>query len=238
MLTVFFGLLSLPPLIFGLYLLQCWFRFHASDYYYVEYPYLPIALAASALGIACLCTTLYGAWRRSFYGAIFLIPLIMGLVSMVMIPDALPHNRSMSADINYMGHVSAFLRVWYEAHRKFPADVTEFQEAMKTGPAAWGDRMQSPASVSMYLRKGVRVPYQIVVTQGAVGPQTSNLSDRPGVVYYCVSDDQQEFWLTLTSIRSDLAHKAKFMTLAPGDGEALVVKGAGKDYPPAHTNRR
>src|SRR5205807_1695868 len=44
LLTVVFGLLSLPMLIFGGYFLVCWFRIHTSDVYYVAFSYLTAGL--------------------------------------------------------------------------------------------------------------------------------------------------------------------------------------------------
>jgi hypothetical protein len=120
-LTTFFGLFSLPQLIFGLYLFGCWFRIHTAAVYYVEYPYLLAALIWVGVGAMSVASVLYGAWRRSFYGLLFCFPLLLGVASMVLIPDAYPHDaRSGIADFNYLSSVKSFLRVWYEVHRSFP----------------------------------------------------------------------------------------------------------------------
>src|ERR1700674_5223249 len=194
-LTIVFGLFSLPPFIFGGYLFYCWVRIHTADLYYVEYPYLSSALILIGLGSAGLLSTLYGAWHRSFYGLLFCLPLMFGMMTMVAIPDAIPHiMRSMIADSNYLSTANSFLREWYESnYYKFPSNEAEFREAMTKGPAAWGYRVQSPPSDSFYSRRGTRLPYEIVVVRNARGPYLNNPSQRPGVIYYCVSADQQAF---------------------------------------------
>src|SRR5437660_8554114 len=75
LLTVVFGLFSLPMLSFGGYFLVCWFRIHTSDVYYVAFSYLTAGVIWIRIGILSFLATLYGAWRRSFYGLLFLAPL-------------------------------------------------------------------------------------------------------------------------------------------------------------------
>jgi hypothetical protein len=231
-LTVVFGLLSLPPLIFGLYLLFCLFRMHTAAVYYVEYPYLLAALIWTTVGAVCFFSTLFGAWRRSFYGLLFCLPLVIGLGSLVTIPDAKPHLRSMTTDANYLSSVNSFFRVWYEANHRFPANEPEFRDALMKGPAAWQYRVQSPPSISHYSRNGERLRYEIVVVANANGPRIDNPSERPGVIYYCVSANQQEFWVTMTTLQNDVEPAASLKRLAlRWDGTVWVVAAAGKDYP-------
>jgi len=230
-LTIVFGLFSLPPIIFGLYLFRCWFHIRPPDVYYVDYPYLPASLLLIGIGAVSFLSTLYGAWRRSFYGLLFCFPLVFGLVAMVLIPDAYPHvKRSGIADSNYLSSANSFLRVWYEAHSRFPSNEVEFREAMAKGPAAWQYRVPSPPLNSFYSRSGMRLPYEIVVVTNANGPRVNDPSPRPGVVYYCVSTDQQAFWMTVTVLQSDVARTARLMVMADGTDTVWVVQAAGKDY--------
>jgi len=228
-----FGLFSLPPLIFGGYLLTCWLRIHSADVYYVEYPYAGAALTFIAIGAMSLFCAGYGALRGSFYGLLFSIPLVVGLMTMINIPDGTPHaSRSMLADTNYLSSVNSFFRVWYEANQRFPKDESEFLEALKTGPAAWQNRVKSPPEFSFYSRGGIRLPYQLVVINNATGPQLDNLSRRPGVIYYCVSGDEQEFWMTMTALSEDVSRSGTLKRAADRpDGEPWILAVAGKDYP-------
>jgi len=231
-LAVFVGLGSLPYLIFGVYLLQCWFRIHTSHPYYVDYPYLRVGLCSVGIGLACLGIALYSAWRRSFYGVLYVIPAVLGLFAMEEIPDARPHiMRSMLADGNYISDISSYLRVWYEAHCAFPADEFEFAQAMAEGPAEWRDRA-TPTPQSQYKRRGQSLPYQVLVFHNSIGPRVDSLSDRPGVIYYCVSADLQKFWATMTGLDKDVAPSATIKRVADLTSEnPEMAQGVGSDYP-------
>src|SRR5438477_13132280 len=90
LLIVVFGAFALPELIYGAYLLVCWVRIHLTTVYYVEYPYFAAAIILIAFAAFSLFCTVYGALQRSFFGLIFAIPLVLGLATMVFIPDAIP----------------------------------------------------------------------------------------------------------------------------------------------------
>jgi hypothetical protein len=89
--------------------------------------------------------------------------------------------------------VQAFLRVWYEDNHRFPTDETEFKEALWKGPATWQFRV-GWAPASRYKHRGISLPYEFVAMNDANGPKSANVPQRPGVIYYCVSKDLQEFW--------------------------------------------
>jgi hypothetical protein len=236
-LAAFAGLLSIPALIFGCYLLSCWVRIHTADVFYVEYPYLLAACVLVGMGVLGACCSVYSALRRSFYGLILLVPIVLGFATMVYIPDGTPHvQRSMMNDTDYLSVTGSFLRVWYESHHRFPKDQSEFLDALRNGPAAWQYRVNTPPIESDYARRGVRLPYQVVVVNKASGPRLANLSQQPGVVYYCVTDDQQQFWVTMTGLREDVSGAATLRRVADSvDDKPWVVTAAGKDYPlPIH----
>ena len=232
LLTLFFGIFALPELIFGTYLFACWIRIHTTSVYYVEYPYLASASILIAVGLLSLFGVVYGAWRRSFFGLLFAATVMLGLVTMVAIPDAIPHvMRSMPSDSNYLSAVGSFFRVWYEAHHSFPKDGPEFIEALKTGPVAWQYRVKSPPSMSFYSQNGVRLPYQVVVINNASGPRFDNLSDRPGVIYYSVTSDRQQFWVTMTGLGTDVSERATIKKAADQPHEKpWLITAAAKDY--------
>ena len=220
------GLFCVPPLVFGGYVLVCWFRIHTADVYYVDYPYLLVALVFIGVGVLGILSALYGVWRKNFYGLLFCVRLIFGLITMVAIPDEIPH-IARSIDLS---SVNSSFRVWYEANRRFPANEIEFKEALSKGPAAWQFRVKAPSSQSPYSRNGTRLPYEIVVVSNASGPRVNNASDRPGVIYYCVSGDQQEFWVTMTALRYDSSPTANLKMTLEIPEKVWVVGAAGKDY--------
>jgi hypothetical protein len=230
LLSVALSLFSVPTLGYGGYLFVCWFRIHTSDVYYADYPYAITGLTCFGVGLLSLWASLHGVWRRSFYGLIFVFPVFLGPAAMVEIPNLLPHGFSAVADSNYLSDVGAFFRVWYEDNHRFPANEAEFKDALWKGPAAWQYRV-GPAPASRYKQRGNQLPYEIVVMTDANGPRVANVSQRPGVIYYCVSKDLQEFWVTMTGLQADVDSTAYLWRVVIPQDEIRVVHAAGRDYP-------
>jgi tetratricopeptide (TPR) repeat protein len=137
----------------------------------------------------------------------------------------------MLADSNYIGDISSYFRVWYESHNAFPADESEFAQAMAEGPAEWRDRA-TVTPESQYKKLGHALPYRVLVFSNAIGPRIDNVTDRPGVIYYCVSGDLQKFWATMTGLNTDFAQSATIKRVADlSDEKPLMAKGVGSDYP-------
>jgi hypothetical protein len=150
---------------------------------------------------------------------------------MELIPNILPRGFSGIADTNYLSRVRSFFRVWYENNHRFPADESEFKEAMARGPDAWQGRL-GPTPTSRYKQRGDSLPFEIVVVTNANGPRVTEVSQRPGVIYYCVSSDLQEFWVSMTSLQSDVASSAGIRHIADLADEPLeLVHASGRDYP-------
>jgi hypothetical protein len=234
--TTFFRLFALPALVFGLYLIACSVRTHISEVYYVEYPYLAVGSALMALGAGIFCCALYGASRRGLYKLLLPIGAVLGLATMVYIPDGIPHvERSMIQDSNYLSTVHSFLGVWHDANHRFPKNEAEFSDALKRGPEAWQNRLEPLPAESAYSQRGHRIPYQIVVVSDAPGPRLDKVSDRPGV-YYAVSSDQQQYWITMTGLLKDTSSTATLKRMIDKPQEKLlVVSPSGYYYPsPGH----
>jgi hypothetical protein len=70
---------------------------------------------------------------------------------------------------------------------------------------------------------------QVVVIAGATGPKLDGLSERPGVIYYCVSADYQQFWATMTGLSEDVSPKATLKRVGDRSyDEPWLVAGSGK----------
>ena len=235
--TILFGLFALPALIFGFYLVACSARIHTTEVYYVEYPYLAAGSALVALGAGIFCCAFYGASRGGFYRLLLPVGAVLGLATMVYIPDGIPHvHRSMIQDSNYLSTVHSFLGVWHDANHRFPKNEAEFSDALKRGPETWQNRVKSPPTESFYSQRGHRLPYQIVVVNGASGPRLDNVSDRPGVIYYAVSSDQQQYWVTMTGLLKDTSSTATLKRLIDRPNEKfVVVSPSGYEYPSSST---
>jgi hypothetical protein len=232
-LAVAFGLFSLPALVFGSYLLSCWFRIHTTDLYYVDYPYVRVAFIWIGLGVSCVLLTLYGASRTSVYGLLFSIPLLLGFASKELIPNTKPHlARSMVADMNFLWHVQSLCRDWYLATHKFPASDNDVRKAGSRIPATSQAGIELFSAESYYSLRGNRLAYDIVVISNASGPHMTELSDRPGVIYYSVSSDLQKMWITMTALHDDVAYHADLKRAGDRpDKRVWVVEAVGTDYP-------
>ena len=133
--TILFGIFALPALIFGFYLVACSVRIHTTEVYYVEYPYLAVGSGLVMLGAGIFCCALYGASRRGFYRLLLPVGSVLGLATMVYIPDGIPHvHRSMIQDSNYLSSVHSFLGVWHDANHRFPKNEAEFSDAQAVTP--------------------------------------------------------------------------------------------------------
>ncbi len=96
---------------------------------------LPVCcIRASGIGVIGILCSIYGLLRRSYYGLLFGVPIMLGLAIMVYIPDGFPHTqRSMMDDTNYLSTTGSFLRVWYETHRRFPKIGQNFSMLSRMG---------------------------------------------------------------------------------------------------------
>ena len=227
--TALVGPFCLPPLIFGSYLGICWVRIHTTSLYYVEYPFFLGASISTAVAALSIFLTLHGVWRRSYYGVVFVPPVLFGLVFMIQIPDLIPYlNRSMVADSDFLSNSRAFLQSWYEQNHRFPNSETEFQDAMAKGSVVWRNQIEPLPVESAYSQHGTRLPYQVVVLANATGPRLRNLSSRPGIIYYATSTDQQRFWITMTGLQNDTATAATVKRIADLPNELVVVLSGGE----------
>jgi len=228
-LAVLFGLFCVPALFHGAHLLVCWFRIHTSEVYYTDYPYLAVGFIFSSVGFLGAFATWFGVSRKSFYGLLFLVPVSQGLAAMILIPCMEPRAPSATADANYLSEVRPFFRLWYEENHLFPGNEAEFREAFAKGRAAWGNGAE-PVPASAYRKGGKPLSYEIVVETNATGPRLRNLSERPAVVYYCVSEDRQEYWVTMTALESEFGPASSLVRTGGPNGEARIAHAAGSDY--------
>ena len=225
LLAVAAGFLSLPALIFGSYFLICWIR------------RLPVSARCSGArwgGKLKRVLQLVWCFSSEFLRTRLCCPIPVRFGDFGLHPDGTPHmQRSMSDDTNCLSSVSSFFQVWYESHHRFPKDEGEFVDALRGGPAAWQYGVNAPSPESDYAKDGVRLPYEIVVTNDATGPRLQGLSQRPGVIYYCVTADEQQFWVTMTGLHKDVSRTATLKRIADGlEDKPWLFTATGRDNPP------
>jgi hypothetical protein len=142
---------------------------------------------------------------------------------MIYIPDGTPHvQKCLIDDSNFIGSVQPFFRAWYESHHSFPKNKTEFLDALRTGP---------PPTLSDYSKRGVRLPYEVIVVQNASGPRTDDVAQRPGVIYYWITRDQQRFWVTMTALTEDVSRSASLKMVSWPSPNPYVIAVDSRDYP-------
>jgi hypothetical protein len=224
LLSLLLGLFSIPMLGYGAYLFICWVRFHTSDVYYADYPYATAALLWFAFGSLNLWLTLHLVWRRTRRGYLLVIPFFVGLAANEILINHTPRIASMEADNDCLSGIRSSLRVWYEHNRRFPSNEAEFREA------SW-QHSDGEGPESAYKQRGNLLPRQVVVVNNAESARSTDVSERPGVIYYCVSRDLQESWVTMTRLQSDLATTARIRQADGLPEEFWVIHETGRDYP-------
>jgi hypothetical protein len=203
LLSILLGLLCLPFIVYGVYLWVCFVRIHTTAIYYVDYQYGVVGLVWLLLGLLNFWLVLYAIWRRSFYGMLFLAPVFVFLVATEIHVDNTPHTSSLGADVTCISRVNSLLDSLYRNDHKFPASEAELITSITADCA------------SRYRQRGKPLPYELVLVKNADGPRLKDTSPRPGVIYYHVSKDLQEYWVTMTWLQSDLAWTAHVES-APG----------------------
>lgn len=213
---------------FATYMLVCWVRIHSSNVYYGDCSFVEAGLVWTGIGLLSFGITWYGAWRRSFYGFLFTIPVFLGLVSTHIIPNLTPRTTTLVADFRFIEKVTNSLREGYEKNERFPAGDSEFFEALagRTGTKQYS---AGPAVRSKYKQHGSSLQYEVVVVANAHGPRVGDVSERPGVIYYSVSSDLQEFWITMTGLETDLGSMASLRQLTWWENKSWIHR-AGSDY--------
>lgn len=125
-----------------------------------------------------------------------------------MIPNVIPY------DVKTSEHVWKLVRAvdsFGNAHQKFPDNEAAL-------PAS------APAA-SPYYEHGERLPFRYVVMTKASGPFLTDPGDRPGTIFYAVSTDLQDVWITATRLKSSHAvgHHVEFLPyIGGGSGHGAI----------------
>ncbi len=193
-----------------------WWSMTRSDAYYFKFPYLTFACIPFCLGLIASGPVIFAFKRRSYGGWLFFITFLVCAVAFFPLFHIGPY-QGMVTDSQYLDAVESGVGFWAYDHGRYPATDVEIAEALHDAArdkrlvkAAlyWADPGRIPPE-SQYLRRGAVVPYQVVVEQNAAGPHVKNVSRRPGVVYYSVSPNRKEYWMTMTILPSDSPGYAK-----------------------------
>lgn len=222
-LSAVFGLLSLLPIQFGTKFLWCWFRVHTSNVYYLRAGYGQLGIVFLGVGVISLWATLHAVWRRRPWW--ILVSVLILFVTARTISETIPVGWDPNDSTCLAGAYS--LRDWYERHQRFPANEAEFREAVEMSLISLYGKGW-PAS--HYAQNGNSLPYEIVVDADAKGPRLTGVSKRPGVIYYCVSRDLNEYWVTMTALNSFVGTAASLKQTIGPPQKTWIPHGRGQDY--------
>jgi len=200
----------LPLFMFGASYLNMWIMSKGGDLYSFYYPYLQMASIYFAAALVAVGAMLYRL-RCNFPG-LLIVPVVLCLCGAIFFPNLQPHGIN---DSNYMTTVTFDCDEWAGAHHRYPANDLEMQEALRSttrkddvlrnGGLRWPEESQ-------YRYQGQVLPYQVVVENQKKGPHVTNVHGRPGVVYYAVSPDFKEYWLTMSVLSSSTPGFANLLT--------------------------
>jgi hypothetical protein len=212
------GLFCLPMLIYGGWLLKLWITIQIQRCVYLEYSYLTTGIAFVSLGVVALLCALYATRRRGYWSALFALPVVAGLWTMAVIPNIVPYDRS---TLSHIRRVMRELEAFNSEHGGFPDRETALPDSLLKEPGP-------------YYQHGRQLPFRTVLLPKATGPFLDNPGADPGVIFYAVSADRQEVWLTGTELRfpHPIGGHVQFVGFLSADGDTRVLHLHAGHTPP------
>jgi len=195
-------------LIFGGWLLAIWITIQIRHCVYLEYPYLKVRIVFLSIGVVALLCVRYAAKKRGGWGVLYVVPVIIGLWTLVVVPDIVPHGMQSQRHIRNM---KSELESFSKQYGHFPDHETALPVEVSEDP-------------SPYYQNGRQLPFRTVLVPNAAGPFLNNPGADPGVIFYAVSVDQQEVWLTGTELRfMRCGGRVQFIRFLSWDGDGRVL---------------
>jgi hypothetical protein len=187
------ALLNLPAAVVGFSFLISWVRLHTSSGPYFQWGYLSAAVVCllfSGLGMGLVAR---GIRRQRFCILVSVISLIIGVMSMIELPEIGPQLDMAGAVQRLLGHADQSLSNWDEAQGRFPSDEQESRKALAFRPL-----QERP----VFFVRGRAIPYDARIVANAAGPALKMVPQNPGTIVYAVSSDYREYWLTISTLRN------------------------------------
>jgi hypothetical protein len=201
---LFFSLFAIPPLLFGGSLLRYWLMIQFRSGIYLEYPYLAVGLAFVCLGLLEIFCAIQGMRRKGFGRALLAVPVILGLATMINVPEIVPEDREGTRHLTQvLDGVDSFGR----EHGRFPATAAELEQYSPTTTGS-----------SSYRENGQALRHRVVLIPNANGPYSGEVGKEPGVLFYAVNNDCKEAWLTETQLDRPVGGQVQFVSILTLDG--------------------
>lgn len=209
-LAVFAFVLCLPSLFLSATLLKDFVRIHREQSYHFDYAYGAqfVLWAAVAMLVAGLAA--YSFARRSYYGLLPALAIIVGLVTVHLTPDLVPGVPMLSATLRQLGHAEKALSDWDEAHGRFPGNQDELREALA----------RVLAEPSHFSLGNTPVVCKVELLRNAVSASVTTSATQPCVLIYAVRADGSEYWLTGTTLENPTESR---VVLSTGIGNEPII---------------
>jgi hypothetical protein len=201
---LFFGLFAVPPLLFAGLLFRYWLMIQFHRGIYLEYPYLATGLVFLCLGILEVFCVMQGMRRRGFGRLLLAIPVILGFATMINVPEIAPKDRE---GLRHLSNMITGLDSFDSEHGHYPETVAELEQTSSetNGP-------------TRYRKNGQLLHHRAVLLANASGPYSGSVGDEPGVLFYAVTSDYKEAWLTETELDRPVGGHVQFVQILTFDG--------------------
>jgi hypothetical protein len=198
--SVGFGVFCIPALLFGVRNLAWWTVIQFFGTLHLDYPYLESGLFFTTVGLLQILCIRYGAWRTGKWRLLLPLCVVACLWSMVAIPNILPYDMKTGEGAWALAHA---LDSFGNAHRQFPDSEATLASAQMLSP---------------YYEYGHQLPFNYKVISDARGPFLDDAGNQPAKIFYAISADLQDVWITATRLDSNHAvgHRVQFVPLGPG----------------------
>jgi len=200
----FFSLFTFPPLLISAALLRYWLLTHLRQSIYVEYPYLAVGLVFLSLGLLEVFCVIRGVGRAGSWRLLLGVPVILCLAAMINFPNIAPEDFE---GLRHLGTVFQDLNSFGKDHGRFPSTVVELEQSSPTVIAT-----------SRYRRSGETLHHRVVLLGNASGPYSGSVGDEPGVLFYAVTGDYKQVWLTETQLDRPAGGRVQFVRILSPDG--------------------
>jgi hypothetical protein len=204
------ALFCLPLVLSAALTLRIWMLSLIPGYYSTAYPYWLVGVILLGICGCAVAATIHIARLRAYVFVI--VPVFLCLLTAVKLPSFLPPRTG--PDIEQLQSARRACDTWWSSHNQYPSEVNEVTEALSRAHA------ESP-----YRLRGIAIPYDLVISANATGPRLNDVQSRPGVLYYAVSSDRKQYWLTMTVLPGPVSAKASLLKIPGRRDRAWVIHG-------------
>lgn len=206
-----------------------WVDAHLRGLFYVYNGYAGPGLFYAVGGVIAFASAAYVVLRRRASALWLLLGFLLFVVQAISLPSvASPSfhvNWAQGHVIHTAGKVETSLLTWGTERGHLPATEAELAEAVRP---AIGEQEEG---LSRYVQRGKRLAYRVVYAGNAAGPYLRvPPGPEPALIYFVVSPDLKQGWLTATVLAQPAADRAIFL-LDPDNGRPWTLHITLPDQP-------